>query len=378
MRRWIFNIHFYAGLIAGLLWVVIGLTGSVIVFVPELRRLEVPGWTRVEPSGKRLPIEDLCQRILKKRPGERMVNVQFDFKPAWGLNFRTINTKGERIHTFIDQYRGNILGSVNYNHSALQWIYDLHSNLQGGSTGLKINAWSAFALCLATSAGLLLWWRGRRDWKLGFEYRARGSWKQQIWDLHSLGGFFLYLPLLLLSVSGAYYAYEPAFVSAAAVVTRGPAEIPPPKVAPLNGPRRSLDEILESAQRALPDSEPSQIIFPTKPDDAFTLRMRRPSDPHRIGLNWLYVDPASAQVLRVDRFDQQSFGVQAIRFMTPLHYGTFGGIFTQVLWIAIGLMPAALFVTSLLMWWNRSLSWKWRRARRPAERQLAAVRPPAR
>src|SRR5581483_2523871 len=104
VRRWIFQIHFYAGLIAGLVWAVTGITGSVIVFVPELRRLEVPGWTRVQPAGQRLPIEDLAQRVLKERPGEKLVNVQFDFKPDWGLNFRTVNTSGERIHTFIDQY----------------------------------------------------------------------------------------------------------------------------------------------------------------------------------------------------------------------------------------------------------------------------------
>jgi uncharacterized iron-regulated membrane protein len=39
-RRWLFQVHFYAGIIAGLLWTIVGLSGSVIVFVPELRRLE--------------------------------------------------------------------------------------------------------------------------------------------------------------------------------------------------------------------------------------------------------------------------------------------------------------------------------------------------
>ncbi len=55
LRRWIFQIHFYAGLMAGLVWTVVGLTGSAIVFVPELRRIEVPGWTRVRP-GKQAPV----------------------------------------------------------------------------------------------------------------------------------------------------------------------------------------------------------------------------------------------------------------------------------------------------------------------------------
>jgi len=43
LRRWSFYVHFYAGLIAGILFSVVGITGSILVFVPELRVLEVPG-----------------------------------------------------------------------------------------------------------------------------------------------------------------------------------------------------------------------------------------------------------------------------------------------------------------------------------------------
>ncbi|MGA3238141.1 MAG: PepSY-associated TM helix domain-containing protein [Bryobacteraceae bacterium] len=360
-RWWILQIHFYAGMIAGLLWTVVGVTGSAIVFVPELRRLEVPGWTRVQPAGPALPIEMLVERYHRERPTERMHSIYFDFKPDWGWNFRTIAANGDRIHSFVDPYRGTLLGSVDYNHSALQWVYDLHSELQNQKPGLNANAWFAFALVAASTSGLLLWWRGRRYWKLGFEYRVQASWKRQIWDLHNLGGFCFYLPLLLLSLSGAYYAFAPVFASIAAALTRGPAEIAPPKATQPGPVRRSLDEIQQNALSAVPGSAPSMIVFPAKRGDAFTLRLRLPSDPHRIGMNWVYVDPSTARVLRVDRFDRQPLGVKIVRLITPLHYGTIGGLATRILWVATGLMPGILFVTSLLMWWNRVLSKKWRR-----------------
>ena len=375
-RRWIFQIHFYGGLIAGLLWTTVGITGSAIVFVPELRRLEVSGWTRVQPSGQPMPIETLVQRFHGERPTDRMHSIYFDFKPAWGWNFRTVAANGDRIHSFVDQYRGTLLGSVDYNHSALQWIYDLHSDLQGGESGLKANAWFAFALLIASSSGILLWWRGRRYWKLGFEYRVKASWKRQVWDLHNFGGFFFYLPLLLLSLSGAYYAFEPATASLVSTLTGGPAEIRPPRASQPDAPRRSLDEIQQSALRAIPDAEPSMIIFPAKRGESFTLRLRRPSDPHRIGLNWVYVDPSTAQVLRVDRFDLQPLGVKIIRLITPLHYGTIGGVTTRILWVIAGLAPGIFFVTALLMWWNRSLSKKWRRRKAMVDRVPQAIAAP--
>jgi uncharacterized iron-regulated membrane protein len=346
-------------------WLVVGVTGSVVVFVPELRRMEVPGWTRVEPAGTQLPLETLLERVLKNRAGDRMVSIYFDFKPNWSLNYRSVAVNGDRVHTFVDQYRGNILGSINYNHSRLQWVYDLHADLLGGTAGRKVNAWFAFALGIASSAGMLLWWRGQQHWKSALRYHSRSSWKGQIWDLHNLGGFFFFLPLFILSITGAWFAYEPPYTSIVSLLTRGPAEIPPPK-AWGSGQRRSLDEILASAQRALADSVPSMIIFPAKAGEPFSLRMKRPTDPHRIGLNWVYVDPVTAQVLRVDRFDQQPIGVKIIRLMTPLHYGTFGGLPTRLLWVIAGLLPGLLFMTGLLMWWNRSLSKKRRRMKRDA------------
>ncbi len=338
-----------------------GLTGSAIVFAPELRRLEAPGWTRVQLAGQALPIETLVERFLKEHPTDRMHSIYFDFKPDWGLNFRTVAPNGDRIHSFIDQYRGALVGRVNYNHSALQWIYDLHSELKGEKPGLEVNAWFAFVLAAASTSGLLLWWRGRRYWKRGFEYRIQASWKRQVWDLHNLGGFCFYLPLLLLSLTGAYYAFEPSYASIAAALTGGPAAIPAPKASRPGAGRRSLDEIRDSGLRALPGSTPSMIIFPVKRGDAFTLRLRLPSDPHRIGLNWVYVDPSTARVLRVDRFDRQPLGVKIIRLITPLHYGTIGGLTTRILWLATGLTPGLFFVTALLLWWNRVLSKKWRR-----------------
>ena len=372
-RWWFWQIHFWTGLLAGLLWTVVGLTGSLLVFIPELRRVEVPGWTKVIPAARALPIQETVDRLLAQRPGDRMHSIYWDFKPEWGLNLRTVAPNGDRIHNFVDQYRGTLLGSVDYQKSKLQWFYDLHETLLSGEEGRRINAWFAFALALAASLGLLLWWRGVKHWKLGLEYRSRASWKRQTWDLHNLGGLLFYVPLLLLSITGGYYGYQQAFAAIFSAVTRGPAVIAPPKVARTNAHWRSLDELADNALRALPGSTLSMINFPQKQGEALSFRLKLPSDPHRIGLNWVYIDPVSAKVLRVDRLSDQPRGVQLMRIMTPIHYGTFGGYTTRVLWIFVGLIPGMLFLTSILMWWNRSLSKKWRRARR--NRHPAALQP---
>jgi uncharacterized iron-regulated membrane protein len=363
-RKWMFQIHFYLGLILGLLWTVIGLTGSLIVFVPELRRLEVPGWTRVNPSGSTLSLEKLFQRFQEERPNDKPVRIDFDFKPGWAVNFGSTAPNGDPIHTFIDPYRGTVVGSVNYRNSVLQWIYDLHSDLLSGRSGRTVNGFFALMLIVVSLAGMLLWWRGRRYWKLGFEYRTKASWKRQIWDLHNLAGLVFYLPLLIISITGFYYGYPEQFKSFLGTVTRGPfPDIPPPKAAAPMGPNPRMNEMLDAASKAIPDSTLSLIIFPTSPRRPVAYRMLRSSDLHRLGLNWVYMDPASARVLRVDQLDQQPLGVWIFRVLAPFHYGHFAGWGIRIIWTLSGLVPGILFVTSLLLWWNRSLSKKWKRAR---------------
>jgi uncharacterized iron-regulated membrane protein len=365
LRRWSFYIHFYAGLIAGILFSVVGITGSVLIFVPELRVLEVPGHAEVQSTGQPLPLETLFQVIRKSRPNDFIESFSsaserdsFELTPNKALNFRSYSPTKERIQTFIDPYTGTIICQYNYNHRWLQKIYDLHENLLGGLTGKKINAWFAMLLLIVSIAGLLLWWRGKKYWRLGLEYRIQASWKRQMWDLHNLGGFLFFLPLLILAVTGIYYSYESQFATAAGVLTHSPTSIRTPRSSVPGAKWRPIDDILRSSDQAAPDCKPTIFYLPKSPDASFYVRVRCPYDPHAVGLTYIYVDPPTARTTFVDRFYQEPSGMRIIRLMTPIHYGDVGGPFTRILWIFVGLAPGILFVTSLLMWWNRSLSKK--------------------
>jgi len=368
LRRWSFYVHFYTGLVAGIVFSVVGLTGSILVFVPELRVLEVPGRAEVRQTGQRVPLETLFQVVRKSRPNDRIESFSsaserdsFEFSPDKALNFRSYSTADERFQTFVDPYSGKIICQYNYNHRFLQKIYDLHEYLLAGLTGKKINAWFAMLLLVVSLAGLLLWWRGRKYWRLGLEYRIHASWKRQAWDIHNLGGFLFFLPLLILAITGIYYSYESQFAKAASFLTQSPASIPAPRSSAPGAKWRPVDDILRSSDQAAPDCKPTIFYFPKSADSSFYVRVHCPYDPHAVGLTYIYVDPPTARTTLVDRFYQETSAMRLVRLVTPVHYGDVGGLTTRILWVAIGLAPGVLFVTSLLMWWNRSLSKRWSR-----------------
>jgi len=61
-------------------------------------------------------------------------------------------------------------------------------------------------------------------------------------------------------------------------------------------------------------------------------------------------------------------GGSFLYWLTQFHIGRFGW-FTEAVWTAVGLVPAVLAVTGVLMWWNRVLRKKWRKKFR-AERYI--------
>src|SRR5207249_4225604 len=83
-----------------------------------------------------------------------------------------------------------------------------------------------------------------------------------------------------------------------------------------------------------------------------------------LGNQYLYIDRFSADVLRVDRFDRLPAGARLVQSMAPLHYGSFGGHGTRVLWIFMGLVPGVLSISGFLMWWSRVVVKRLRRSRK--------------
>ncbi|MEH1844413.1 MAG: PepSY-associated TM helix domain-containing protein [Nostoc sp.] len=78
--------------------------------------------------------------------------------------------------------------------------------------------------------------------------------------------------------------------------------------------------------------------------------MKLPQENVEYGNSNVYLDQYSGKVLRVDNGLKLSLGDRVLNSFVPLHYGTFGGLPTRILYVFVGLAPLILFVTSLVMW----------------------------
>ncbi len=60
----------------------------------------------------------------------------------------------------------------------------------------------------------------------------------------------------------------------------------------------------------------------------------------------------------------RTWGDTVVEWLPPLHSGHFGGPVVHAMWAVLGLAPAVLFITGFLMWWNRVVVVRRRRAAR--------------
>ena len=190
-------------------------TGSIVVFRVEMNRLTTPGTAYVKPEPHRLPLDTLAAAVLKNRPSDGLHNVSMEAGPDVAWNFRTSSKDGHRIHNFVDQYHGIVVGVDDYGLSNkpdirskfLQWMWDLHANLLGGKTGRLVNGFLALATIIMAISGLVIWWPGRKRLLSGFTYLFGGSWKRQNYDMHKVVGFYAFALLAFISFTGAYFSF---------------------------------------------------------------------------------------------------------------------------------------------------------------------------
>jgi uncharacterized iron-regulated membrane protein len=200
---------------------------------------------------------------------------------------------------------------------------DLHINLLAGQNGRWWNGIGAMLMTILSFSGIILWWPGVRTWKRNLAIHADASWKRINWDLHSAVGFWTFGLVFMWAVTGIYVVFPEPFQRAIN------------KFAPLDY-YKLLDEVPAQPTPFVLASSPAKPIADEEPPP----RPRRPRVPRH-----------------------RSAGDKMLGALYGAHFGNFGGWPVKALWVILGLVPAMLFVTGVIMWWNRTLSRVFSRSR---------------
>ncbi|HEX5746329.1 MAG TPA: PepSY-associated TM helix domain-containing protein [Archangium sp.] len=348
LRRFLFQVHLYAGLLVGALLAVTGLTGSALVFGEELDRQLQPEVWGVVPGGERVPVSRVLESVAASQAGASPLYLRMPQRPdapvvAW------MDAHGSR-RVYVDPYSGAVLGVRSTGDSLVATLRELHVSLLSGGAGEAVVGASGCVLIVLGLSGLVLWWPGRRKLALGFTLRRPLLWRRANYDLHKLGGIFSLVFLLLSALTGVSLVFPAPFEQTLRWATRAPARSAPPVPGPATGAPLPIDVLLAAAERALPGARITRVDLPASPTAPLRVRERLPEEPHPLGMSLVYVDRHTGAVLRADNALEAPLASRLLALRYPLHIGAWGGLATRCLAVLTGLFPAGLFLTGFFLW----------------------------
>lgn len=368
-RRLVVKLHLYSGLFAGLLLVVTGLSGSVLVFREELEVLAYPQLRVSNGSGERVALADVVATVQRAYPADKPFAIRMPRAPHKTYLVK-LNSAHDRF-VYVDPYDGRILGAHQQSESVLGWLALLHTELLAGEAGETVVGVGGLLLLGLGATGLAIWWPRNGKLSQGFKVQWSAHWKRLNFDLHRATGIYAVLFLSVAAATGAAFVFNETAIDLVDAVTASAPRPPAPHIAPdrSGAPVRTLDALLHAADHALP-LPTTWISLPQTPTAPLVVRKKRQDEAHPNGRNFVYLDPGSGAMLRVERDLLAPRGTRVFNTFYPLHVGAIAGTPTRILQVGAGLAPLVLLVTGVVMWANRTR----RKPARPAARRAAGPR----
>ena len=363
MRRRLLSVHRWLGILLGVYFVMLGITGSLLVFAREIDRGLNPELLTAPPRGEQQPLSAIVDTFRREYPDLPMSYVNYPLPPNGVFNIRSGPNQASQLYVYINPYTAEVIGDRTRIGSFYGFLMYLHFYLFIGQTGWTLNGWGALLLTVLLLVGAWLWWPTRRAgtavWKGRLSVRADAGKSRLLYDLHNVVGIYPFVFFLIFTLTTLVFAFPDASRRVLYALTGSPPD-PVFRLHPEPGAERlPLDELVAAADEAI-DGRILRVSFPQTPDAP--LRVRKEWDDWNRTRNraMITVDPYSGEVLDVyDSRRHESLGRLLVQWAIPLHFGIWGGLATRILYVVLGLLPAVAFVTGI---------WRWR-LRKRAERK---------
>lgn len=339
VRSLALRLHFFVGVVSGGALVVLGLSGAVLVFRPELdaalRLEEAPAASGASP----VPLESLVDAARHRHPGFRVTGLLLPDQRSPAARVGMLDHEGGAAEVLIHPVSGKVLGSFWIERSPLHALRLLHAELYMGSRGSAIVGGLGLLLLLQGLTGLYLWWPLMRRPRRGLHVRWSRPWPVVGRDLHKLlgaGSILFHLPIV---ATGGALGLS-ALLPQATAVARASAQ-----AAAL--PRLPFDALARAAEAALPGGRVAALRIQTNGAVVVTMRMR--DDPGQRGSGSVVLDGSDGRVLHAQDVRHESWTGRILVVARAIHLGEVGGIALRLVYVLGGLASVLLALSGYVL-----------------------------
>lgn len=403
-----FQLHWFFGITAGVILIIVGVTGGMLSFQSEILRLMNPGVLTVTvPAGaEKLDPTELLRKLQREFP-DRTVNsltLHTGANRSASVNLASADPRMRRGETrYVNPYTGELLGEVK-GQSFFSATMRLHRWLltdeffHNRTLGKQIVGASTVLCILLSITGIYLRWprqvRSLKVW-LTFDLKRRG--RGFVWDMHAVLGTWVLIPFLIMSLTGLYWSYGwyRNMLFDISGVPRPAARVMPPPAAPEATPEgvapaqrggegsertrpegrsgergsgagresaapssaaiaRELGVVWTSFQEASQGNfSQVQLRIPQGNGQEVSVTYQDARPQHERANNRMTIHPVSGEVTLHDRYADRPLNVRLMGSMLPLHAGSYWGLPGKIIFMVASILMPLFTITGFMLYFER-------------------------
>lgn len=377
VRSVFFKIHLYLSLFLGAIFLVVGITGSIIVFEDALDEMINPELFTISDygNGHKKPMSEILATAKMVYPDKSAALI---YPPKEKEDVYLVMFKTPKIHrdpgmpkccggfdwfqVMVNPYTGKVIGSrdrsvygIDRPH-LIKTIYELHSSLLLGGTGRTIVGLAGLAWLIVTLSGIYLWWPKNGKFKRALLLKRDGNSIRFNLDLHRVSGIYTAIILVVVTFTGVYLIF-PEYIKPVVEVF-SPLEKKPDDLISIPTLKEtktiSVEEAIIIANRTFPDGKLSHIGLPIDAEDVYKVYKRQEGEVRKIkGKTTIMIDQYSGKVLNIQDPLKVSAGQSFINWQFPLHSGEALGITGRLMIFASGIVTVILLITGTILWFKK-------------------------
>ncbi|GLU55444.1 PepSY-associated TM helix domain-containing protein [Dyadobacter frigoris] len=394
-RKFVIDLHLWVGLPSAIVLFIMCLTGTIYAFRVDITHfLDTDKYTIADENKTLMPLAALTAKVEAEIKG-KISNIQIpeNKSEAWTIalnipekekadkkdakvhkgkntskaskDLKMSDKKEERkvksVSYFVNPYNGKILGDAQTSSSTFfattlklhRWL------LMDKKIGGIITGTAALMMIFLQISGLILWfpakiksWKKSGSWSPGFKVKTDASFKRVNFDLHKTLGFYAFVFVTIMAVTGPYFAfdwYKEGFTKAMGVKKK---ENP---VSKIQGVKTSapLESILANANKIYTYQGNIRINMPSDSLGTFAVLKSQSGFLTLAAIDRVYFDQYTGNLVRLEKYSDKPLGEKITSSAKFIHTGELFGTFSKLLYFIACLLATSLPVSGFLIWFNK-------------------------
>ena len=342
--RILFKIHSYTGLITGLAMLLIGISGSILVFSRDLDRIIYRDIQEVEAVGTRLSLDSGYAIMQAKFP--QMNYITYDGLPQDANSAFQFFLMKDGVHfkAFLNPYTGEIPHHGKRYDYWMDWLLLFHYTFTVPVWGEFAAAILSLTLILSIITGTIVYRKYVLKvllFRVSLKFK---NWRTTSSGLHRIVGVWSLLFHVLIAIT-AFWMLRHTFTKS---------HFEEKSLTVVNAPaiNFSIDHALVQIRERYPKFHAQFLTLPE------TDEMPAYFYGHSNGVSFFFANyydeiQYDGKSFTAKLLDQKTFSEKFESMMYPVHAGHYGSMLVKVIYCVGGLTPALLSITGFFLWWRR-------------------------